>query len=358
MTPSNPDNQQPLIYRFCDSAGVFHIVAPVNHTHPQEEIVGLIAALAAKANAADVQTALASINTALGGKMPKISVGSGSIPTDKFLCSDPTGNAYCSPFGPSNFILPVANSTAGNFPKLKADGTIEDSGKKPSDFADAAATEAALANKQDTLTFDTTPTANSTNPVTSGGVKDALDAKRQIRQDDSETLDHAIVAATASDGDVYIMLSVREGDNIKYVHITPDNMDNLIRALLDPDTAPTANSDNLVTSGGIKAAIDNAVVWNGLVFVGYEGTPIDLDWWFQDGHSQMTFLLEAYQHTTLGHQDVNEMFSTGNTGDRIYWQNGEVAVPDECYAIVRVYRKEFGGTVRYFAIAEVCNEIY
>lgn len=36
---------------------------------------------------------------------------------------------------------------------------------------------AALGNKQDKLTFDTTPTANSANPVTSGGVKSALDGK-------------------------------------------------------------------------------------------------------------------------------------------------------------------------------------
>lgn len=35
----------------------------------------------------------------------------------------------------------------------------------------------ALGSKQDTLTFDSTPTASSTNPVTSGGVKTALDLK-------------------------------------------------------------------------------------------------------------------------------------------------------------------------------------
>lgn len=35
----------------------------------------------------------------------------------------------------------------------------------------------ALSGKQDTLTFDSTPTANSTNPVTSGGIKTALDNK-------------------------------------------------------------------------------------------------------------------------------------------------------------------------------------
>lgn len=35
----------------------------------------------------------------------------------------------------------------------------------------------ALSGKQSTLTFDSTPTANSTNPVTSGGIKTALDNK-------------------------------------------------------------------------------------------------------------------------------------------------------------------------------------
>ena len=37
--------------------------------------------------------------------------------------------------------------------------------------------KAALSTKQNTLTFDSTPTASSTNPVTSGGVKAALDLK-------------------------------------------------------------------------------------------------------------------------------------------------------------------------------------
>lgn len=37
-----------------------------------------------------------------------------------------------------------------------------------------------LAEKQDSLTFDSTPTASSTNPVTSGGVKSALDGKTPL----------------------------------------------------------------------------------------------------------------------------------------------------------------------------------
>ena len=38
----------------------------------------------------------------------------------------------------------------------------------------AEATVAGLAEKQDTLTFDNTPTAGSTNPVTSGGVAECM----------------------------------------------------------------------------------------------------------------------------------------------------------------------------------------
>ena len=63
----------------------------------------------------------------------------------------------------------------------------------------------ALATKQNTLTFDNAPTSGSTNPVTSGGIKTALDAKQ---------------------------------DTLTF------------------DSTPTANSNNPVTSQGIKAAID------------------------------------------------------------------------------------------------------
>ena len=41
----------------------------------------------------------------------------------------------------------------------------------------SASLAAALATKQDALTFDSVPTENSTNPVTSGGIYDAVSAK-------------------------------------------------------------------------------------------------------------------------------------------------------------------------------------
>lgn len=71
-----------------------------------------------------------------------------------------------------------------------------------------AAINALDSGKQDTLTFDQTPTSGSYNPVTSGGVANALDAKQ---------------------------------DTLTF------------------DTAPTQDSTNPVTSGGIYTAILNAV---------------------------------------------------------------------------------------------------
>ena len=63
-------------------------------------------------------------------------------------------------------------------------------------------------DKQDELTFDSTPTAGSSNPVTSDGLKQAFDA---------------------------------------------------VQASLVFDNTPTAGSDNPVKSGGIKTYVDNAV---------------------------------------------------------------------------------------------------
>ena len=135
MEPNNPDNQQPLIYRIADAAGVFHLVAPVNHTHTYQDVPGLAgelnelwSGLNEKANQEDMTHALA-------GKANAIGAGS------------PTGG------------IVIANTA----------GEIERSNKTITDL------EKAIAAKQDALTFDTTPTANSTNPVTSGGVKAAID---------------------------------------------------------------------------------------------------------------------------------------------------------------------------------------
>lgn len=64
------------------------------------------------------------------------------------------------------------------------------------------------------------------------------------------------------DGDEY-GVEISAWDKIKFsigsavASITSSNIANLIRAISNPDSTPTESSDNLVTSGGVKAALDN-----------------------------------------------------------------------------------------------------
>ena len=66
-------------------------------------------------------------------------------------------------------------SESSNAKILELTNAITDVGEElDSVKADAESTETALAKKQDKLTFDTSPTNGSTNPVTSGGVYKAI----------------------------------------------------------------------------------------------------------------------------------------------------------------------------------------
>jgi hypothetical protein len=96
--------------------------------------------------------------------------------------------------------------------------------------------------KQDSLTFDSTPTAGSSNPVTSGGIKAALDDKL-----DAE--DYAVFtgANASTAGSAGIVPAPAAGDT-RFLSSSG--------AWTAPDSTPTAGSSNLPTSGGVKAALD------------------------------------------------------------------------------------------------------
>lgn len=82
-----------------------------------------------------------------------------------------------------------------------------------------------IEQKQDKLTFDITPTADSQNPVTSDGIKKAIDAK---------TVDLSSYY-TKTETDTAL---AKKQDSLTF------------------DSAPTANSTNPVTSGGVSTAMD------------------------------------------------------------------------------------------------------
>lgn len=86
---------------------------------------------------------------------------------DLFVVEQPDGTKVATPAMVKQFI------EAGDF---VATGEVGDGhGNILADMAKSADVNTALADKQDTLTFDNAPTASSTNPVTSGGVKTYVD---------------------------------------------------------------------------------------------------------------------------------------------------------------------------------------
>lgn len=93
----------------------------------------------------------------------------------------------------------------------------------------------ALADKQDALTFDDTPTESSTNPVTSGGVYTAVSAKQDTLTFDSAPTEDSTNPVTS--GGVYDALAAKQD-------------------VLTFDDTPTEGSSNPVTSDGIYSAIN------------------------------------------------------------------------------------------------------
>ena len=98
--------------------------------------------------------------------------------------------------------------------------------------------------KQDKLTFDTTPTDGSNNPVTSDGIRKALN-KKLGKNGNAST-------ATKATQD-------SNGNNIITTYATKTEVAGK-QAKLTFDSIPTANSSNPVTSDGIKKAIDAKTV--------------------------------------------------------------------------------------------------
>ena len=103
--------------------------------------------------------------------------------------------------------------------------------------------ETALEGKQDVLTWDSTPTDGSLNPVTSDGIYDALTLKQDLLIWDTTPTNGSTNPVT-SDG-IYDALALKQ-DTLTF------------------DFTPTDDSTNPVTSDGIKSAIDavyNRMTW-------------------------------------------------------------------------------------------------
>ena len=363
MTPSNPDNNQPLIYRICDALGVFHIVAPVDHHHSQAEIDGLAAALTAKANAVHThtQSEIDGLQLAL---MNKADANRTEIELNKKIDK-------------------VQSATSGDIAVFDIDGGVEDSGTKMSNLqpkltfdtipiagstnpVTSGGVKVALDDKQDTLTFDSTPTTGSTNPVTSGGVKTALDNKSSIGNAYMDSKVEVEIKHIGDDeydqakviGGNRIFLGVGADAEDGEATIDANNITNLQRALLNPDSTPTANSNNLVTSGGVKTALDSKapILDTQVVFLTWDNTDIIyLPDYFANGENQRTLLI----HIGESEADILDMFASNlidKSNIRILTANDTPSFSVyDCYLSLRVFRQPNGistGIEAYYIIID------
>lgn len=183
---------------------------------------------------------------------------------------DSTGQDIVTALG--NVVSAITGPSAAD---VTYDGTT--SGLSADDVQEAI--DELASEKQDTLTFDATPTENSTNPVTSGGVYDALAVKSDITaiapdESGNSTASQAysvgehfykdgyfctVTSAIASGGTLTKGTNYTEGD-------VSDALDDKMGILVDSSTSIT-NLDNIpVGCGYIK--LDGSVSMTGSPFAG------------------------------------------------------------------------------------------
>ncbi len=129
-----------------------------------------------------------------------------------------------------------------------------------------------LAAKQDVLTFDTTPTAGSTNPVTSEGIKTYVDTHTPtITMDDAPS---ASSSNPVKSSGIYSALQSKQNSadiaTINGSDITHGGNVSIVAAegqTITIDAVPTAGSANAVSSGGTYGAIEplNTMIFDGYV---------------------------------------------------------------------------------------------
>ena len=132
--------------------------------------------------------------------------------------------------------------------------------------------------KQDKLTFDNTPTIGSNNPVTSDGIKKAIDSLPQseitvVQSTGQSTTDvmsqKAVTDAIVAGGSIEVTQETGTSTTAVMSQNAVTNAVNDAKAYTDTavsvkqdtltfDNVPTLNSNNPVKSGGIYTAIQNA----------------------------------------------------------------------------------------------------
>ncbi len=165
--------------------------------------------------------------------------------------------------------------------------TIDSQMKTNADDIDTV--EQGLSGKQDTLTFDDTPTYGSTNPVTSGGAYNAIAGKQDtLTAGDNITIDGSEISSEHYDVDVVSdttsTQTVESASTITIVDsVTRDDLGHVEKINTKTVTMPTIDttldeeSTNLVTNGTVAAAINDIMELTGFDADDVVGVQIDFE---------------------------------------------------------------------------------
>lgn len=255
MTPTNPDNNQPLIYRIADALGVLHLVAPAYHKHSKSEVSGLENTLGILSHQVD-----ASNNTAYGQVKVEPNETDGkvqiSIAIEDSEETDFLREAIITWSNIKNFIRALLDPDTT--PTMSSDKLVTSGGVATAleSKANASDVTTALANKMDKMTIDSTPSNNADHIVSSKGVYDALALKADdvnVRYNEFEKADTEEV----------IDLDEVFGDDHMVSHFILQNLTNASCNISDFFTAENANIlDNGETVPQYAFAIVKVVMYD------------------------------------------------------------------------------------------------
>ena len=185
-----------------------------------------------------------------------------------------------------------------------------------------------------------TPHTHSRDEV--DGLVDALANKADVRHSHDSIYEtkgyQTAVVETVKDPSAsdttYIQLGFqddREEEFYQYARISLANLNNLKRALLNPDSTPTANSDNLVTSGGVKAAIDDATK---AVFG-------SMPYYITAAHEKMyvhTRILRNNTGATIKLSECIDVSALPAAERHVYWNSPDIDLPNNTEIGIRFVR--------------------
>lgn len=218
--------------KYLDNNGVLYFwqkikstFARVSHTHTTADVTGLDTALTNANKVTDVKVNGTSVVT---NKSANITVDS----TLSTTSNNPIKNStVAAKFNSVDSAISGKQDklTFDNVPKIDSTNPVTSGGvfdaidtifNNLKKYADAK-----LAAKQDKLTFDSTPTANSSNPITSGGVKTAIDAVDAKFANKQNTIPNADKLSIDSSGIIAAKNLPSYVDDVVEVYILADGSD-------------------------------------------------------------------------------------------------------------------------------------